>query len=112
MVYRDCLGAGARASTAPIFWAYWGNPNDTDVPSGSKQPLVGYAGYQIALPLEAESGFPYADSTGQHPGDQKAVAPTPTAGVVGHGVSRSTAHQIIFLQGGHIEQTSSQLTRG
>ncbi len=65
-------------------WAYWGNPNDTDVPPASSNVWLG-AGYKIVYHLK-QSAFPFADSTGQYPAT-KGVAPAPTAGVVGHGES-------------------------
>jgi hypothetical protein len=65
-------------------WAYWGNPNDTDIPPPSSNVWLN-AGYEIVYHLK-QSAFPFADSTGQYPAT-KGVAPTPTAGVVGHGAS-------------------------
>jgi hypothetical protein len=72
-------------------WAYWGNPDDTDVAPASTNVWLN-AGYQIVYHLK-ESGFPYADSTGQYPATN-GVAPTPTPGVVGLGQSFDNAAYI------------------
>jgi hypothetical protein len=62
-------------------WAYWGDSADTNVAAGSTNVWLD-AGYQIVYHLK-ESGFPYADSTGQYPATN-GVAPTVTTGVIGH----------------------------
>jgi hypothetical protein len=73
-------------------WAYWGNPNDTDVPPASSNVWLN-AGYEIVYHLK-QSAFPFVDSTGQYPAAE-GVAPTPAAGVVGHGESFNGASDYI-----------------
>jgi hypothetical protein len=63
-------------------WAYWGNPDDTDISPAASNVWLS-AGYEIVYHLK-QSGFPFADSTGQFPATN-GIAPTPTAGIVGHG---------------------------
>jgi hypothetical protein len=63
-------------------WAYWGNSGSVPQPPGSSNVWLN-ANYEIVYHLK-ESGFPYADSTGQYPATNGG-APTPTAGIVGHG---------------------------
>ncbi len=65
-------------------FAYWGNSSDSGAQSWSTNGEVWLpADYQIVYHLK-ESGFPYADSTGQHPATN-GVAPTLTNGIVGLG---------------------------
>ena len=80
-------------------WAYWGNPNDTDVAPASSNVWVD-AGYQIVYHMK-ESAFPFADSTGDYPATN-GVAPTPEAGIVGHagtfnGTSDYITHGVVTL---------------
>jgi len=86
------VGVPALSGTNTSIWAYWGNPAETDVALPPSNVWLN-AGYEIVYHLK-ESGFPYADSTGQHPGT-RGVAPTRTAGVVGHGESFGNGHNYI-----------------
>ncbi len=63
-------------------WAYWGKSNDTDASPGSTNVWLN-ADYEVVYHLK-ETGFPYADSTGQHPATN-GVAPLQAGGIVGHG---------------------------
>ncbi len=63
-------------------WAYWGKSNDTDESPGSTNVWLN-ADYEVVYHLK-ESGFPYADSTGQYPATN-GVAPVQATGIVGHG---------------------------
>jgi hypothetical protein len=64
-------------------WAYWGNPAATNPPAWTTNGSVWTPNFLVVYHLK-ENGFPYADSTGQHPA-LTGVAPGSTAGVVGHG---------------------------
>jgi hypothetical protein len=72
------------ASTNDFVWAYWGNPAATALPAyctnGSAWPT-----YDVVWHLK-ESGFPFADSTQQHPA-AAGVAPVSAPGEIGHGVA-------------------------
>lgn len=65
-------------------WAYWGNPNDTDV-APARSNVWTQAGYKVVYHLK-EGALPFADSTGQYPATN-GVAPIATNGLVGHGAS-------------------------
>jgi hypothetical protein len=77
----------ALSGTNTTLWAYWGNPSATMLPPGTNvwvpQPWEDLPAYDVVYHLK-ESGFPFADSTGQYPADT-GVAPSPVAGVVGSG---------------------------
>jgi Concanavalin A-like lectin/glucanases superfamily/Immunoglobulin domain len=63
-------------------WAYWGNSGAPPQSPGASNVWLN-ANYEIVYHLK-ESGFPFADSTGHYPATNGS-APTPTAGIVGHG---------------------------
>jgi len=68
------------AGPTDAIWAYWGNPLATNPPSAAS---VWMPDYDLVWHLR-ESGFPYADSTQQHPA-LTGVAPVSTTGEIGHG---------------------------
>src|SRR5262249_18315433 len=63
-------------------WAYWGNPNATNLPATSTNGSV-WPDHDLVWHLK-ESGFPYADSSGQNPA-LTGVAPSSVTGIVGKG---------------------------
>jgi hypothetical protein len=62
-------------------WAYWGNPGATNLPPTSTNGAVWLPKYEVVYHLK-ESGFPYADSTRQHPA-LSGTTPVSTSGEVG-----------------------------
>jgi Concanavalin A-like lectin/glucanases superfamily/Domain of unknown function (DUF2341) len=72
----------ALSGPSNFIWAYWGNPGATNPPAGTTNGSVWTPNYLVVYHLK-ENGFPYADSTGQHPA-LTGVAPSSTTGVVGH----------------------------
>ena len=72
----------ALTGTNDFIWAYWGNPQATNLPASSTNGGA-WPGFDVVWHLK-ESGFPYADSTLQTPA-LNGVAPTETNGIIGHG---------------------------
>jgi len=74
-------------STNTSIWAYWGNAAPTPaLPTTNvwiPQPWEGLPSFEAVYHLK-ESGFPFADSTGQNPA-LTGIAPAPMAGVIGLG---------------------------
>lgn len=68
-------------------WAYWGNPSVTNPPATSTNGTVWTPNFYAVFHLK-EGGFPYLDSTRQHPA-LSGAAPSPTTGKIGHGASFS-----------------------
>jgi hypothetical protein len=81
------------SSTNDSIWAYWGNPGATTPPPGTNvwipQPWEGLPAFDMVYHLK-ESGFPYADSTGQYAASA-GIAPTPSTGLVGLGQTFASA---------------------
>jgi hypothetical protein len=75
----------ALASATNFIWAYWGNPAATNPPPYATDGSVWTPNYYVVYHLK-ESGFPYADSTQQHPA-LNGTAPTSVTGMVGRGCS-------------------------
>ncbi|HWW02602.1 MAG TPA: DUF2341 domain-containing protein [Candidatus Acidoferrum sp.] len=71
------------SSTNDFIWAYWGDPLAPGPPASSTNGTVWSSDHFLVYHLK-ESGFPYADSTLQHPA-LTGVAPASTAGVIGRG---------------------------
>ena len=70
------------ASTNDFIWAYWGNPAAATPPAYSTNGSA-WPNYDLVWHLK-ESGFPFADSTQQHPA-LNGVAPVAAPGEIGHG---------------------------
>ena len=85
------------STTNDCIWAYWGNPAATTPPAYTTDG-VAWPNFDLVWHLK-ESGFPYADSTGQHPA-VSGVAPASTTGEVGHGGLFNGSSQ--FLNGGAV----------
>src|SRR5208283_4987199 len=66
-----------------FIWAYWGNPAATNLPYWTTNGAVWAPSYLVVYHLK-ENGFPYADSTEEHPA-LTGMAPGLTTGVIGHG---------------------------
>ena len=66
-------------------WAYWGNPAATNPPASNTNGAVWTPNFYAVYHLK-EAGFPYQDSTRQHPA-LSGAAPAPTTGKIGHGCS-------------------------
>jgi hypothetical protein len=66
-------------------WAYWGNSAATNPPASNTNGAVWTPDFHVVYHLK-EGGFPYKDSTQQHPA-LTGAAPTPTTGKIGHGCS-------------------------
>jgi hypothetical protein len=64
-------------------WAYWGNPLFTNLPASSTNGAVWKPDFFAVYHLK-ESGFPFRDSTQQHPASS-GVAPSSAVGKIGHG---------------------------
>ena len=64
-------------------WAYWGNPVATNPPVTSTNGAAWTPAFYAVYHLN-ENGFPYRDSTLQHPA-LSGVAPSSAAGKIGHG---------------------------
>jgi len=78
------------SGTNDYIWAYWGNPAQTNLPDYS---VNGAVWLPLASPFDAvyhleQTGFPYADSTTQHPATT-GTAPTLSTGIIGSGDSFS-----------------------
>ena len=71
------------AGPTNFIWAYWGNPAATTPPASSTNGSVWSANHELVWHLK-ESGFPFADSSQQHPA-VSGVAPSSTTGQIGHG---------------------------
>lgn len=82
----------AISATNNYIWAYWGNPNATNLPAYSTNGTV-WPNYELVWHLK-ETGFPYADSTQQNPA-LSGVAPTSTTGEIGHGVAFNGSSQYL-----------------
>ena len=76
-----------------FIWAYWGNPLATNLPASSTNGAVWSSGYDLVWHLK-EAGFPFADSTQQHPASS-GVAPFSTTGFIGHGVQFNGSSQYL-----------------
>jgi hypothetical protein len=70
------------ATTNDCIWAYWGNPMATNLPASTTNGAT-WPNFDLVWHLR-EGGFPYADSSGQHPATS-GVAPVSTNGEIGHG---------------------------
>src|SRR5208337_390192 len=64
-------------------WAYWGNPVATNPPVTSTNGAVWTSAFYAVYHLK-ESGFPYLDSTQEHPA-LSGVAPSSIPGQIGRG---------------------------
>ncbi len=85
------------ASGSDYILAYWGNPAATNVP-GTSSNGAAWQNFSTVLHLK-ESGFPYADSTTQHPA-LGGVAPGLTAaGMVGNAETFDGASQYLMPAG-------------
>ncbi|HZM05717.1 MAG TPA: DUF2341 domain-containing protein [Candidatus Saccharimonadales bacterium] len=71
------------SGTNTSIWAYWGNPAATNPPASTTNGAVWLPQYQLVWHSE-QSGLPYEDSAGQHPG-LSGVPPGLTAGAIGSG---------------------------
>jgi trimeric autotransporter adhesin len=71
------------AGPADFIWAYWGNGAATAPPAWATNGTVWSADSYAVYHLK-EGGFPYADSTLQHPA-QPGVAPVSASGFIGKG---------------------------
>ncbi|MGA2245973.1 MAG: DUF2341 domain-containing protein [Verrucomicrobiota bacterium] len=80
------------ASTNDFIWAYWGNPAAATPPAYSTNGAA-WAGYDLVWHLE-ESGFPFADSTEQHPA-LNGVAPVSAPGEIGRGAAFNGSSQYL-----------------
>jgi hypothetical protein len=69
------------ASPADSIWAYWGNPLAATLPITSTNGAVWKPNYLVVYHLK-ETGFPYADSSQQHPAIT-GVAPVSASGQIG-----------------------------
>jgi hypothetical protein len=85
------------SGTNSFVWAYWGNPAATNPPASSTNGSA-WPDHQLVWHLK-ESGPPFADSTGQHPGVSSA-GPASTTGLVGKGCAFNGTSQ--FLDAGPI----------
>jgi len=70
------------ATTNDFIWAYWGNPLAPASPASSTNGSVWSADHFLVYHLK-QSGFPYADSSQQHPA-LSGAAPGSTSGIIGH----------------------------
>jgi hypothetical protein len=90
----------ALSGTNTYIWAYWGNPSAATPLPGTNvwvpQPWEGLPAFDVVYHLK-ESGFPFADATGQDPA-LTGTAPTPVAGIVGTGESFASS----FIDAGTI----------
>ncbi len=86
-----------------FIWAYWGNPLATDPPVTYTNGAVWTPAYSVVYHLK-ENGFPYADSTCQHPA-LTGVTPASTLGEIGHGCLFNGTSQ--FLDAGVVNLGSS-----
>jgi hypothetical protein len=71
--------------TSDYVWAYWGNPAALEPPAWTTNGEVWGPASLLVWHLQ-EAGFPYVDSTGQHPG-APGIAPGSSSGVIGRGCS-------------------------
>ena len=69
--------------TNEFIWAYWGNPGATNPPAYTADGSAWTPDYYVVYHLK-ESGFPYADSTGQKPA-LSGTAPVSVPGRIGRG---------------------------
>lgn len=72
------------STTNDFIWAYWGNPLATNIPAYTTNGST-WPNFNLVWHL-SENGFPYADSTLNHPA-LTGVAPVQTPGVIGEGQS-------------------------
>jgi hypothetical protein len=86
------------ATTNDFIWAYWGNPAATNPPASMTNGAVWAPTHDLVWHLR-QTGFPYADSTGQHPATT-GVAATSATGFIGHGISLNGTSQ--YLDAGTI----------
>ena len=70
------------SSSNDFIWAYWGNPAAANPPAYTTNGAA-WANDEVVWHLK-ESGFPYADSTQQHPA-LSGTAPVLTGAAIGHG---------------------------
>jgi hypothetical protein len=85
------------SGTNSFVWAYWGNPMDTNLPGSATNGSV-WPDYHLVWHLK-EGGFPYVDSSGQHP-SMSGATPTSAAGLIGKGCAFNGLSQ--FLDAGAI----------
>ncbi len=82
-----------------FIWAYWGNPGATSAPAWTTNGAVWSPENLLVWHLK-ESGFPYLDSTGQHP-SLSGVTPSSTPGAIGRACSLNGALQ--YLDAGSLD---------
>jgi Concanavalin A-like lectin/glucanases superfamily/Domain of unknown function (DUF2341) len=85
------------STTNDYIWAYWGNPAATNPPAYTTNGAV-WPDYDLVWHLE-ENGFPFADSTLQHPALTGTV-PASAPGEIGRGGSFNGSSQ--FLDAGPV----------
>ncbi|HSY16800.1 MAG TPA: DUF2341 domain-containing protein [Candidatus Acidoferrales bacterium] len=85
------------SSSNDFIWAYWGNPAATNPPAYTTNGAV-WAADDVVWHLK-ETGFPYADSTEQHPA-LSGTAPVSTTGDIGRGCLFNGSSQ--FLNAGTV----------
>ncbi|MBU6400541.1 MAG: DUF2341 domain-containing protein [Verrucomicrobia bacterium] len=85
------------AGPTNFIWAYWGNPAAVPVTAASSA-AVWTPAFNLVWHLK-ESGFPYADSTLEHPA-LTGSPPTSTPGIIGRGVEFDGGSQ--FLDAGPV----------
>lgn len=90
------------STTNDFIWAYWGNPDATNPPAYTTNGTV-WPNHDLVWHLK-ETGFPFADSTQQHPA-LSGVAPTSTTGEIGRGTLFNGSSQ--YLNAGTINLGSA-----
>jgi len=85
------------SSNNDYIWAYWGNPAATNPPASTTNGMV-WPQHDLVWHLK-ESGFPYADSAGQHPA-LSGSAPVSTSGEIGQACAFNGSSQ--FLDAGPV----------
>lgn len=86
------------SSTNDFIWAYWGNPNATNLPASSTNGAVWSTDHLVVYHLK-ESAFPFLDSSRQHSASS-GVLPTSAAGKIGRGCQFNGTSQ--FLDAGNV----------
>jgi hypothetical protein len=80
------------AGTNDFVWAYWGSPSATNPPPYTTDGSVWVPNYYVVYHLK-ESGFPFVDSTQQHPA-LSGTAPGSVAGRIGRGCAFNGAQYL------------------
>ena len=96
------VNAPALETTNDYIWAYWGSPASVVQPPYSTNGSA-WPGYDLVWHLKGH-GFPFADSTGQHPA-LSGVAPVSAPGAVGQGLAFDGSAQ--YLNAGAVALGSS-----